>query len=87
MDVIFYRQKPILNYIVDFYSSTAKLAIECDGAQHAEQEQAIDDKIRDDQIAQLDILVLRFSNELIINNILLVIKNIWDQVKQRIPKR
>ena len=30
----FYRQKPILNFIVDFYCSAAKLVIECDGGQH-----------------------------------------------------
>ncbi len=27
----FYRQKPILNYIVDFYCPAANLVIECDG--------------------------------------------------------
>ena len=27
----FYRQKPILNFIVDFYCSAANLVIECDG--------------------------------------------------------
>lgn len=30
----FYRQKPILNFIVDFYCSSANLVIECDGGQH-----------------------------------------------------
>lgn len=29
----FYRQKPILNFIVDFYCSAANLVIECDGGQ------------------------------------------------------
>lgn len=30
----FYRQKPILNFIVDFYCPAANLVIECDGSQH-----------------------------------------------------
>ena len=30
----FYRQKPILNFIVDFYCFPAMLVIECDGGQH-----------------------------------------------------
>ena len=30
----FYRQKPILNFIVDFYCPAASLVIECDGGQH-----------------------------------------------------
>lgn len=32
----FYRQKPLLNYIVDFYCPKAKLVIELDGSQHYE---------------------------------------------------
>lgn len=34
----FYRQKPILNYIVDFYCPAANLVIECDGVQHFTKE-------------------------------------------------
>jgi very-short-patch-repair endonuclease len=34
--VQFYRQKPLLAYIVDFYCPAAKLVLELDGSQHAE---------------------------------------------------
>lgn len=34
----FYRQKPLLNYIVDFYCPAANLLIECDGSQHFTEE-------------------------------------------------
>ena len=34
----FQRQKPIGNYIVDFYCAAQKLAIELDGGQHYEME-------------------------------------------------
>ena len=35
-----YRQKPIGNYIVDFYAPKAKIVVEVDGSQHMESEQA-----------------------------------------------
>ncbi|MDD3575911.1 MAG: DUF559 domain-containing protein, partial [Halothiobacillus sp.] len=32
--VSFYRQKPLLSFIVDFYCPKARLVIELDGSQH-----------------------------------------------------
>ena len=32
LDIVFYRQKPIGNYIVDFYAPSQKLVVEVDGA-------------------------------------------------------
>jgi very-short-patch-repair endonuclease len=41
----FYRQKPLLAFIVDFYCPKAKLVIELDGSQHFEEAQrAADDE-------------------------------------------
>jgi very-short-patch-repair endonuclease len=37
-NIQFYRQKPIGNYIVDFYAPKPKLVIEIDGSQHFEEE-------------------------------------------------
>lgn len=34
LELQIYRQKPILNFIVDFYCPKAHLVIECDGCQH-----------------------------------------------------
>ena len=45
--VQFYRQKPIGNYIVDFYAPKAKMVVEVDGSQHMESEQAARDLQRD----------------------------------------
>ena len=45
----FNRQRPIGNFIVDFYSSKAKLVIEVDGSQHYEDDNKIEefvDKLR-----------------------------------------
>lgn len=58
----FYRQKPILNYIVDFYCPAANLVIECDGSQHFTNEGLEADRIRDEALAQLGLKVLRFAN-------------------------
>ena len=58
----FYRQKPILNFIVDFYYPAANLVIECDGGQHFTKEGLEVDRVRDEALAQLGLKVLRFDN-------------------------
>lgn len=58
----FHRQKPILNYIVDFYCSQLKLAIEIDGVSHHSEEKWENDSVRQKKIEQLGITVLRFSD-------------------------
>ena len=62
----FYRQKPILNFIVDFYCSAAKLVIECDGRQHYTEDGRLADQIRDQVLSELGLVVLRFSNRQIL---------------------
>ena len=39
LEVQFYRQKPIGEYIVDFYAPKTTLMVEVDGSQHMEGEQ------------------------------------------------
>ena len=46
----FYRQKPIENFIVDFYCAGVKLVIEVDGMYHGEQEIVISDNEREEQL-------------------------------------
>lgn len=60
--VQFYRQKPLLAFIVDFYCPAAKLVIELDGSQHYDEEHQNKDQARDDTLAELDLQVLRFDN-------------------------
>ena len=36
LGVQFYRQKPIGNYVVDFFAPRARLVVEVDGSQHME---------------------------------------------------
>lgn len=73
----FYRQKPILNYIVDFYCPAVNLAIECDGDQHFTEEGLETDRIRDEALRKLNLRVLRFSNLQIMNQLEEVISVIF----------
>ncbi|MBX4197819.1 DUF559 domain-containing protein [Candidatus Parcubacteria bacterium] len=56
----FLRQKPIGNYILDFYCKELKLAIEVDGQIHRLKIEA--DTFRQGQLESFGITFLRFSN-------------------------
>jgi very-short-patch-repair endonuclease len=58
----FYRQKPLLAFIVDFYFPKAGLVIELDGGQHFEEEHRAADTQRDAALTRLGLQVLRFDN-------------------------
>jgi len=62
LGVQFNRQKPILNYIVDFYCARARLILELDGGQHLDADHQQKDKLRDNALSGLGLLVLRFDN-------------------------
>lgn len=62
LGVQFYRQKPMGNYIVDFYAPAAKLVLELDGAQHGESGQAKYDQLRTEYLGQQGLRVLRFDD-------------------------
>jgi very-short-patch-repair endonuclease len=81
----FYRQKPILNYIVDFYCPAAKLVIECDGSQHFTDVGLEADRIRDDALAQLGLTVLRFDNGQVMGRLDDVVEVIYQFIQQESP--
>jgi len=60
--VRFQRQKPIGNYIADFYCHKAKLVIEIDGSQHYSREGLSHDAFRTEQLEEFDLKVIRFTN-------------------------
>ena len=72
----FYRQKPILNFIVDFYCPAANLVIECDGGQHYTDEGLEADRVRDEALAQLGFRVLRFDNGQVMRHL----NNVIDEI-------
>jgi very-short-patch-repair endonuclease len=62
----FRRQVPIGRYILDFYCSKKKLAVEIDGSVHDYQKEY--DGNRDAVLSSLGIKVLRFENDAVMNN-------------------
>ena len=56
----FMRQKPVDNYIVDFYCSKLKLVIEIDGESH--DTKLKEDKIKQNRLESLGLYVLRFND-------------------------
>lgn len=73
----FYRQKPIWNFIVDFYCPKANLVIELDGGQHYCDEGKAKDNKRDKHIECLGLRVLRFSDREVFKNLRGILEEIW----------
>ena len=59
----FHRQKPLLNYIADFYCPELNLVIEIDGYSHEFEETQIRDKRKEIELKKWGITVLRFRDE------------------------
>ncbi|TCD26279.1 endonuclease domain-containing protein [Pedobacter psychrodurus] len=65
----FRRQHPLHKYIADFYCPEAKLVIEVDGGIHEKAENQEYDQNRTDELKQIGITVIRFTNEDVNNNL------------------
>jgi very-short-patch-repair endonuclease len=81
-NVQFYRQKIIGTFILDFYSREPKLAIELDGNQHLTSAHIAKDNNRDEYLKTIGILVLRFSNLEISNQLESVLSKISRTITQ-----
>ena len=81
----FYRQKPIGDYIVDFYCLSARLVIELDGSQHYEAPGQEKDRKRTQALETLGLHVLRFSNLDVMQNFEGVCQSIQLELSRRIP--
>lgn len=77
----FMRQKPVNNYILDFYCSKLKLAIEIDGDSHIGKE--IEDKLRQSEIEELGIEFLRFDDKDVKKNLEDVLQTIRNWISQK----
>ena len=84
----FHRQKPIDNYIVDFFCNKLKLAIEVDGYTHQFEEVLNKDKIKEQKLKELGIYMLRFNDEEVmkdIDNVVRVIEKYMDIFELKHP--
>ena len=75
----FYQQKIINDYIVDFYCHEEKLVIEIDGGQHYTEEKIKTDIERDQNLKELGLKVLRYSNLDVLKNIEGVLEDIYQK--------
>jgi very-short-patch-repair endonuclease len=81
----FYRQKPIGDYIVDFFCPKAKLIIEVDGSQHFVNETIEYDRIREEYVSSLGLKVLRFTNTEVLKHVEGVVERIEEEINEKIP--
>ena len=81
----FYRQKPIGNFIVDFYAPAAALVIEVDGSQHLEAEHRVQDELRDEFLAEGGLTVLRFDNRQVLCETDAVVEQILTWMNENPP--
>ena len=72
----FDRQRPIGNYIVDFYCKDLQLAIEVDGITHDSEAALQRDKIRQEELEAYSISFIRFDALLVINKVEAAVREI-----------
>jgi very-short-patch-repair endonuclease len=85
VDYKFIRQKPLDNFIVDFYCSELLLVVEIDGEIHSKSK--IRDQERDEILREkYNLLIVRYSNEQVMNDIDNVFSDLIDKIKSRVSE-
>ena len=79
----FRRQHPLDGYVLDFYCPSAKLAIELDGGGHNYRTGQIRDRMRSEFLARHGVVVLRFWNHQIRQELDSVLRAIWFALEER----
>jgi very-short-patch-repair endonuclease len=81
----FHRQKPLLNYIVDLYYEL-ELVIEIDGHYHSWEEQSDKDVLREKELENHGLTILRFTEQEVRKDMLNVLRTIEAYVFNRNPE-
>ncbi len=76
----FHRQKPLLDYIVDFYCYELQLVIEVDGYSHQLDEVKKKDKLKESALSKVGLRVLRFSDQQVLNDLDNVLREIENYI-------
>ena len=84
LDIQFYRQKPIGQYIVDFFAPRARLVVEVDGSQHMGKNHLQRDKNRDQYLTGLGVKVLRFDSRVVLTETDAVMEVIYRTITERL---
>jgi very-short-patch-repair endonuclease len=80
----FHRQKPLLSFIVDFFCCELFMAIEIDGPSH--DKRAEYDRQREAALARYDVVILRFTNEQVMERVKDVLATIDDWIANHSPR-
>lgn len=76
----FNRQRPILNFIADFFCKELNLVIEVDGYSHLLEEVIEKDKIKQEVLEKAGYTVLRFTDNEVLTQVTRVRQVIWDTI-------
>jgi len=77
----FHRQKPLDQFIVDFFCNELNLAIEIDGAYHESDETQEKDTARQERLESLGIKFLRFKETDVRTDVISVVATIEQWIK------
>jgi very-short-patch-repair endonuclease len=77
----FDRQRPLTNYIVDFYCKDLQLALEVDGITHSDEKVIRKDEIRQKELEEIGISFLRFDALLVLNKVEAVVREIKEWIE------
>ncbi len=83
MGVKFLRQRPVLNYIVDFMCRDLLLIIECDGITHQVEGAVEKDAKRDRGLEAVGFKVLHFDDSMVLNHLTTTLGIIEQEVIER----
>ena len=86
----FHRQKPIDNYILDFFCQELMLGIELDGYTHIFEEIIDKDKKKEERLKQIGITILRFDDDEVyytLENVLRTIEGYIETYERHTPNR
>ena len=81
----FRRQVPMRGYVADFVCHAARLIVELDGETHDFDSRLQSDQTRDAWFKSQGYVVLRFTNDQVLSNLMGVIKAIGDAASTRTP--
>jgi very-short-patch-repair endonuclease len=84
----FRRQRPILQYIADFFCKELMLIVELDGITHDNEVSRVKDNQREKRLAQAGFKIIRFTDEEVLNKIAGVIselERIIDEMEASTP--
>ncbi len=78
----FSRQRPVLNYIADFFSKELKLVIEVDGYTHGFEKVMKKDEKKDKELNEAGYEVIRIYDHDVLNNI----TGVYEYIKMKVEE-